>query len=147
MKRTIAVLLLLTCILAFIGCKDSSEPSKQPRYAEPNVTEPEVPGPSAPAPDIPKPNDPEPNVPPSTDVPAIPPADTFEITGTVAYKNIEGGFFAIDAEDGRKYDPINLPEQFRKNGLEVKVTARIKPDAVSFHMYGSIIEVVNITAR
>lgn len=67
--------------------------------------------------------------------------------GNVTYKNIEGGFYAIDADDGGKYDPINLPESFKKDGLKVKVTARIKKEAMSFHMYGTIIEVVNIEAQ
>ena len=137
MKQILATLLILTCAVAFIGCKDGPVPPKQLPDTEPNVPEPNVP----------EPNVAEPNEPPSTDIPTVPPADTFEIQGTVAYKNIEGGFFAIDADDGKKYDPINLAEQFRKDGLKVKVTARLKPDAFSFHMYGSIIEVVNITGQ
>ena len=55
--------------------------------------------------------------------------------------------FAIDGDDGRKYDPLKLPESFRKDGLQVKVSARIRRDAMSFHMYGAIIEVVNIAVR
>jgi len=132
MKQIITTLLILSCAVAFVGCKDGPIPPKQTEDAEPNVPEPNVP---------------EPNEPPSIDIPAIPPKDTFEITGTVVYKSIEGGFYAIDADDGRKYDPINLPENFRKDGLKVKLTARLKRDAVSFHMYGSIIEVVSITTE
>ena len=69
------------------------------------------------------------------------------IVGNVTYKNIEGGFYAIDGDNGSKYDPINLPEPFRNDGLRVKVTARRKKDAMSLHMYGAIIEVVNIAAQ
>ena len=76
----------------------------------------------------------------------VPPVDSFEIIGTVAYKNLEGGFYAIDGDDGKKYNPINLPEPFREDGLKVKVTAR-KQDAMSAHMYGGIIEVVDVEAR
>jgi len=132
MKRITITLLILSSVAAFVGCEYVTKPSKPAAEAEPNETEPNVPGP---------------NVPPSTDIPAIVPADTFEITGTVVYKSIEGGFFAIDADDGKKYDPIGLPGQFRKDGLKVKVTARLKRDVFSFHMYGSIIEVVNIAAQ
>ncbi|UCE49584.1 MAG: hypothetical protein JSW47_05455 [Phycisphaerales bacterium] len=132
MKQIITTLLILTCAVAFVGCKDGPIPPKQKQETEPNVSEPNVP---------------EPNEPPSTDIPAMPPKDSFEITGTVVFKNIEGGFFAIDGDDGRKYDPIDLPENFRKDGMKVKLTARLKRDAVSFHMYGSIIEVVNIAAQ
>jgi hypothetical protein len=132
MKHIITTLLIFTCAVAFTGCKDSSELPEQPPDAEPNVPEPNVP---------------ELNEPPSTDIPAAPPANTFEITGTVVYKNLEGGFFAIDSDDGKKYDPISLPQNYRRDGLKVKVTARLKPDAVSFHMYGPIIEVISITAQ
>ncbi len=127
MKQIITTLLILTCAVTLIGCKDYSDSSKKTPDTEPNVS--------------------EPNESPSTDIPTIPPKGTFEIMGTVAYKNIEGGFFAIDGDDGRKYDPINLPESFRKDGLKVKVTARLRRDAVSIHMYGSIIDVVNIAAQ
>ncbi len=127
--RIITTLLILTCVAALTGCKDGPIPPKQTEDTEPNVPEPNVT---------------EPNEPPSTDIPKRPPKDTFEITGTVVYKSIEGGFYAIDGDNGRKYNPINLPEEFKKDGLKVKLTARLKKDAVSFQMYGSIIEVVNI---
>ena len=63
------------------------------------------------------------------------------------YKNLAGGFFAIDGVDGRKYNPINLPESFRKDGLRVKITARLRMDAMSIHMYGAIIEIVDIAEK
>jgi hypothetical protein len=109
--------------VTIIGCKDTSDTSTQIANTEPNETA-------------------------SAVSPTMPIAeDTFEIMGTVTYKHIEGGFYAIDGDDGRKYDPINLPDSFRKDGLKVKVTARLKKDAMSFHMYGAIIEVVNIAAQ
>ncbi len=83
----------------------------------------------------------------SSKVPPMPVTETFTITGTVAYVEIEGGFFAIHADDGRRYDPINLSEHFRHDGLKVKINARLKKDAVSFHMYGLIIEIIDIEAR
>ena len=132
MKHIVQVLLILICLAVTVGCKDGPDSWQKPPVAEPNAPEPNVS---------------EPNEPPAIESPAVPPADTFEIQGTVVYKNIEGGFFAIDADDGRKYDPISLPESFRKGGLRVKVTARRRMDAMSIHMYGTIIEVVNITAQ
>ncbi|MHA1445046.1 MAG: hypothetical protein ACTSR4_09920 [Candidatus Hodarchaeales archaeon] len=132
MKHIITTLLILICVTSLIGCKDSSEPSKQMPDTEPNMSDSNVS---------------DPNESPSTESPTMPPSDTFEIVGTVTYKNIEGGFYAIDTEDGSKYDPINLPESFRKDGLKVKVIARLKTDAMSFHMYGSIIDILNIAAQ
>ena len=127
MKHRIYILSICMCIVALIGCKDSTDSSQDIQDIEPNASEVD---------DLPSPE--------ST---ATLPADAFEIVGNVTYKNIEGGFYAIDADNGSKYDPINLPEPFRKDGLRVKVTARRKMDAMSLHMYGAIIEVVNIAAQ
>lgn len=128
MKHIIHALLIFIGAVTIIGCKDTSDTSTQIANTEPNVS--------------------EPNETASAESPTMPIAeDTFEIMGTVTYKHIEGGFYAIDGDDGRKYDPINLSDSFRKDGLKVKVTARLKKDAMSFHMYGAIIEVVNIATQ
>ncbi len=132
MKQFITIIVILSCIIAFNGCKDSSNSTTDVPQAESNVSEPNIT---------------EPNGSPSSEIPAIPPADTFEITGTIVYKGLEGGFFAIDGDNGSKYDPISLPESFRKDGLKVKVTARLRKDAMSIHMYGSIIEIVTIAGQ
>ena len=62
----------------------------------------------------------------------------------MVYKDLEGGFFAIVSDDNRKYNPINLPESFMQDGLKVKITARPRTDAMSIHMYGEIIEIIEI---
>lgn len=135
MKHIIHVLSILICVMTLVGCKDIIDSSQNARTDEPNI------------PEANEPHIPEPNEPPSSESPPTLPADSFEIVGTVTYKNIEGGFYAIDGDNGSKYDPINLPESFRKDGLRVKVTARPRIDAMSLHMYGAIIEVVNIAAQ
>jgi hypothetical protein len=72
--------------------------------------------------------------------------DTVEITGTVTFVNLEGGFFTIQGNDGSTYTPINLPESFRKDGLEINALVRPRPDVMSIHMVGPIIEIVDILA-
>ena len=74
-------------------------------------------------------------------------ADTVEIQGTIVHKDLEGGFYAIEGDDGRTYDPINLPEPFKKNGLRVRATVRYKDDVVGIHMAGDIVEIVDIAAQ
>lgn len=69
---------------------------------------------------------------------------TISITGTVTWKPLETGFYAIDADDGKKYEPINLPDEFAIDGLKVRVTARKLDDMVSVNMYGRIIEIILI---
>lgn len=80
----------------------------------------------------------------------IPPenaAETLEISGTVVHKNLEGGFFIIEGDDGRIYDPINLPETFKKDGLKVTVNAKVRNDVGGIHMVGDIIEIVHISEQ
>ena len=67
--------------------------------------------------------------------------------GTVSYKEFEGGFWAIDADDGRKFLPLTLPETFRQDGLKVTVEANEKPDVVDIYMYGTPIEIVTIDKK
>jgi hypothetical protein len=66
------------------------------------------------------------------------------MSGTVVYQEIEGGFFGIVAEDGKKYNPINLDESFKKDGLRVKFDANVKKGMVGIHMWGQYVEILKI---
>lgn len=74
-------------------------------------------------------------------------ADAFELKGTVVHMALAGGFFAIKGDDGKTYDPIDLPEAFRTNGMRVIITARVRNDVSSVHMVGEIIEILDIAAQ
>lgn len=69
-----------------------------------------------------------------------------EIDGEVTYMEIEGGFWAIQDEE-ETYEPLNLPEEFKKEGLPVTVQATIEKDKLSFRMVGPIIEISSISER
>ena len=73
--------------------------------------------------------------------------DAVEILGIVTYQDLEGGFYAIDGLDGTKYDPIHLPESYRKDGLKVRIRAQPRPELMSIRMYGDIIEIIDIEAQ
>lgn len=70
-----------------------------------------------------------------------------EITGVVRYSELEGGFYAIEGADGVTYDPLNLPPEFRKDGLPVEATARRRDDAVGIRQVGPIVELERIRIR
>jgi hypothetical protein len=69
---------------------------------------------------------------------------TLTFTGTVTYVDLEGGFFAITADSGENYDPINLPADCAIDGLRVWVSAQVGADQASIHMYGTRIRVLEI---
>ena len=66
------------------------------------------------------------------------------MTGTVVFLSFEGGFYGIKGDDGKNYDPANLPEEFRKDGLRVQFEAKRPTRQASFHMWGVIVELVHI---
>jgi hypothetical protein len=70
--------------------------------------------------------------------------DDINVTGTVVHVDLEGGFWGIIGDDGKRYDVANLPKEFRKQGLRVRFAGKVRPDRVSFHMWGVIVEVVSI---
>lgn len=64
--------------------------------------------------------------------------------GMITYVNLEGGFYGIIDDAGRHLDPVNLPAQYRKDGLKVNFSYRASKNSVSFHMWGTIIELIEI---
>jgi hypothetical protein len=71
-------------------------------------------------------------------------SEYIEAQGTITYVGLEGGFWGIMTEDGRKFDPVDLPDKFKKNGLKVRVKLRPRDDLAGTHMWGQMVEVVEI---
>lgn len=67
-----------------------------------------------------------------------------KLTGTVVFLSFEGGFYGIKGDDGRNYDPTNLPEDFRKDGLKIRIEVKRLSNQASFHMWGVIVELIHI---
>jgi hypothetical protein len=73
------------------------------------------------------------------------PNRTVHVTGSVHRMTTEGGFWVIRDEDGATYDPIGgLSPEFQLEGLRVKVEAEVKPDVVSTHMAGTMVQIRKI---
>jgi hypothetical protein len=72
------------------------------------------------------------------------PAASRQITGTVKHIDLEGGFYGIVADDGQKFDPANLPDAFRQDGLRIR--ARVEPleGQVSVRMWGTLVRIIDI---
>ena len=66
------------------------------------------------------------------------------IEGTVRHVELEGGFFGIVDEQGNRFDPVNLPQRFEKDGLRVKFRMTKLPDQMSFHMWGALVKITKI---
>ncbi len=75
---------------------------------------------------------------------AIPPPPGLVVTGTVRHVGVEGGFYGIATDGGTKLDPVNLPDAFRQDGLRVRARVERIPGGVSSHMWGAVVNVLEI---
>jgi hypothetical protein len=70
--------------------------------------------------------------------------DAVKSTGTVVFLSFEGGFYGIKGDDGKNYDPTNLPQELQKEGTRVRFEAKELTGRASVHMWGTIVELVTI---
>ncbi len=69
---------------------------------------------------------------------------SLEDTGTIKYINLEGGFYGIVGDSGQKLDPVNLKDEFKKDGLRVKFVYSLKKDKMSVHQWGETVEIISV---
>jgi hypothetical protein len=69
---------------------------------------------------------------------------TFRVTGTVHRLELEGGLFVIRDGEGTQYNPVNLPQSFRVDGIAVEADARRGDGVASIGMVGPIVELLRI---
>ena len=69
---------------------------------------------------------------------------SLEDTGTIKYVSLEGGFYGIISDNGKKLDPVNLKSEFKKDGLRVKFVYSLKKGGINIHQWGKIIEIISI---
>ncbi|RLF14913.1 MAG: hypothetical protein DRN06_06425, partial [Thermoprotei archaeon] len=65
--------------------------------------------------------------------------------GVVKHIPLEGGFYGIVAEGGRRYLPLNLPQEFKRDGLKVRFEGRVKREVGTIYMWGTPLEIVRIS--
>ena len=71
-------------------------------------------------------------------------ASEVTLTGTIVYKEMEGGFYAFIAENGDRYTLQKLDKKFHRNGLIVKITGMPMPDLMTITQYGTVLKVDSV---
>ena len=71
-------------------------------------------------------------------------APDLRVGGRIMYETLEGGFWAINGDDGVTYEPRALGAQFQKEGLPIFATLFVRRDLASVHMVGPVVDVVSI---
>jgi inhibitor of cysteine peptidase len=64
------------------------------------------------------------------------------MAGTVTFVDLEGGFYGIIGDDGTRYYPLQLDEQYKVDGLRVAFAFEPVKDIATIQMWG---EPVNLT--
>ena len=71
------------------------------------------------------------------------PVEQLQAAATVRFHTLEGGFWALDLDDGRFFVPLGgLPLAFQVEGLRVSFTGKVRTDLLS--VQGPIIELISI---
>ena len=71
----------------------------------------------------------------------------FHLTGTVTKMEIEGGLWVIRAQDGAKYNVINLPQEYQVEGAEVEADARRREHVQVIDAAGPSVDILRIRRR
>jgi hypothetical protein len=64
-----------------------------------------------------------------------------KLTGTVSLRDLEGGVWVLEGDDGRTYELIGGDRKLRKKGSRIEVEGEIDSGAVSFAMVGPVLQV------
>ena len=64
--------------------------------------------------------------------------------GTILFNDLEGGFWGFLGDSGVRYEPMNLPNEFKVQGVKVRIMGRRLEDVGSLHMWGDILEIQSI---
>ena len=83
------------------------------------------------------------NVSEAPEPPMAKPGQMTPLTGTVVYIDLEGGFYGIESDEGRRFFPINLSGSFKEDGLRVRFTVRPRTDVMTTTMWGETCEIVD----
>jgi hypothetical protein len=67
-----------------------------------------------------------------------------EVSGTVIYIPLEGGFYGIAGDDGKNYYPVNLEPYYEKNGTRILFTFVPEQDVATTAMWGIPVRITTI---
>jgi hypothetical protein len=72
------------------------------------------------------------------------PANIVSGVGTIVYMDLEGGFYGLVADDGTKYNPLNLEETFKQDSLRVRFRGEKKTDVMTTRMWGTNLQILEM---
>jgi hypothetical protein len=64
-----------------------------------------------------------------------------KLTGTVSLRDLEGGVWVLEGDDGRTYEIVGGDRRLRTKGQRIQVEGELEPSAASFAMVGPVLRV------
>jgi hypothetical protein len=69
------------------------------------------------------------------------------VNASVEFLSVEGGCWTIEVSEEVHYLPLNLPEEFRRDGLRIRAELLRRDDYGSTCQVGPVVEVLSIRER
>lgn len=66
-----------------------------------------------------------------------------KFTGRVAYKDLEGGVWVLEGDDGRTYQLAGGDRQIKKDGQRVEIQGDVDTEAMTIFMVGPVLNVAS----
>ncbi len=66
-----------------------------------------------------------------------------KLTGRVAYKDLEGGVWVLEGDDGCTYQLAGGDRQIKKDGQRVEIQGDVDTEAMSIFMVGPVLNVAS----
>jgi hypothetical protein len=72
-------------------------------------------------------------------------AAVLNISGKIVSLPMEGGFYGVLGDDGKKYLPQNLPNMLQRHNLAVRIKAVSQANRLGIHQWGEYIQVLDVS--
>lgn len=66
-----------------------------------------------------------------------------KLTGRVVYRDLEGGVWVLEGDDGRTYQLAGGDRKIKKDGQRVEVEGKVADDTMTIHMVGPVFDVAS----
>lgn len=65
-------------------------------------------------------------------------------SGVIKFINLESGFYGIIGDDGKNYQPVNLSNEFKVDGMKIKFEGRLRKNLSTIYMWGEPVEILKV---
>jgi cob(I)alamin adenosyltransferase len=64
-----------------------------------------------------------------------------KLTGRIVYRDLEGGVWVLEGDDGRTYQLAGGDRKIKKDGQRVEIDGQVDRNAMTIHMVGPVLNV------